>query len=374
MTTTRIMVSQTVSAAVRKELVMIRAGRMLLLAALVSAAATTARAQSPARAPDAPSPSEFTVPPPPVATPQAAVPGGPPTPTFAPAPLPGPYFEVDPLLDRPPLPQPGWLADADLGAVIPHVKNHLSGEVPLPLRATPDMVALPSAPLDWTVYSRVEAGYRLPSGFGAIALSFRGVDTDGNATTAGLDGPAALHSRFSLYEGGLDYLSDQTSLWPHWDMKWSVGLRLLYAFFDSQAIESSALAAAGSAVVEQRESNWYCGVGPHLGLELDREIGCSGWAFVLRGEGSIYIGRLRQAFFETSTTGVSAESSIPVSQGVPEVSVFAGFRWRPPQWNAVEFSLGYQYEYWWDVGRNNDTTSSGDVEVQGVFVRAAFNY
>jgi hypothetical protein len=71
---------------------------------------------------------------------------------------------------------------------------------------------------------------------------------------------------------------------------------------------------------------------------------------------------------------VSAESSIPVSQGVPEVSVFAGFRWRPPQWNAVEFSLGYQYEYWWDVGRNNDTTSSGDVEVQGVFVRAAFNY
>ena len=118
---------------------MIRSGRiLLLLAALGGAAATTARAQSPAAAPepDAPSPS---------ASPcnrrrpslQPPAPPAPPTPTFAPAPLPGPYFEVDPLLDRPPLPQPGWFADADLGAVIPHVKNHLNGPVQLPGQRRP---------------------------------------------------------------------------------------------------------------------------------------------------------------------------------------------------------------------------------------------
>ncbi|HEX5273374.1 MAG TPA: hypothetical protein VFW33_22915, partial [Gemmataceae bacterium] len=65
---------------------------------------------------------------------------------------------------------------------------------------------------------------------------------------------------------------------------------------------------------------------------------------------------------------------LPLSQGVPELSVFAGFRWQPPQWKGAEVYLGYQYEYWWDVGRNTNTTSAGDVEVQGVFVRAGWNY
>src|SRR5207302_817338 len=122
-------------------------------------------------------------------------------------------------------------------------------------------------------------------------------------------------SRLSLNEIGLDYGNNETSLWPDWDMKWMVGLRLLYAFFDSRAD-----GAAGGTVFEQRESNWYAGFGPHLGLELDRRIACTGLSVVLRGEGTLYLGRLRQAFFETSTAvgpsgaPLSAESSIPVSQ------------------------------------------------------------
>jgi hypothetical protein len=361
-----------------KESVMIRSGRiLLLLAALGGAAATTARAQSPdlpaPRERDVPSPSAFTVQPPPAAA-LPPTPPGPPTPTFAPANLPGPYFEVDPLLDRSPLPPPGWFADVDLGAVIPHVKNHLSGLVPRPGTTITDTVALPSAGLDWTVLPRAEAGYRLPSGFGAFSLSFRFLDTDGNGTAAGLDGPAALHSRLSLHEAGLDYSNNETSLWPNWDMKWTVGLRLLYVFFDSQADESPVAAAAGSTIFEQRESNWYCGFGPHVGLELDRRIGCAGLSLVLRGEGSLYLGRLRQAFAETSTTGRNGDSSIPVSQAVPAAAFFAGFRWQPPQWPGTEFFLGYQYEHWWDVGKNNNTTSTGELNEQGLFVRAVLNF
>jgi hypothetical protein len=357
-----------------KESVMTRFGRaLLLLAALGGTAATTARAQSPAHEPDAPTPSEFTVQPPPTAA-RPLVPPLPPTPTFAPSALPGPYFEDDPLLDRPPLPPPGWFADVELGAVGPHVKNHLSGQVQLPGAATATTVALPSSGLDWTVFPRFEAGYRLPSGFGAVSLSFRFLDTDGNGTAAGLDGPATLHSRLSLHEAGLDYSNNETSLWPNWDMKWTVGLRLLYAFFDSRADEAASVAAAGSTVVEQRESNWYCGFGPHVGLELDRQIGCSGLSLVLRGEGSLYLGRLRQAFFESSTTGLSAESSLPFSQAVPAAGFFVGVRWQPPQWKATEFYLGYQYEHWWDLGKNDNTTSSGELDVQGIFVRAAINF
>ncbi|HKI31366.1 MAG TPA: Lpg1974 family pore-forming outer membrane protein [Gemmataceae bacterium] len=368
---------------------MVRSARMLLLAlALGGTVATAARAQTPPPPqPVAPLDATATTAPPP------QMPGPPPlagapAPTFDPAPLPGPYFVVDPLLDRPPLLQPGWFADLDIGGVIPHVKNHLNGPVQLGFIGptqditvpTPDTVALHSAGLDWTVFPRIEAGYRLPSGFGGVALSYRFLDTEGNGTAAGMDGVAALHSRLDLQEIGLDYTSDETSLWPNWDMKWAVGLRMLWVYFDSRADESPQLAAAGSTVFEQQESNWYAGFGPHLGLELDRQIACTGLSFVLRADGAIYLGRLQQRFSEASTAlaangapliGVTREG---VSQGVPVLGGFVGFRWQPTQWKGAEFYLGYQYEHWWDIARNNETISFGELNVQGIFVRAGFNF
>jgi cobalt-zinc-cadmium efflux system outer membrane protein len=304
------------------------------------------------------------------------------TPTFAPAAVPGPYCEVDPLLDRPPLPPPGWFADIDLGAVIPHVKNHMSGPVQLGIAAglpeitspRPDIVALPNAALDWTAFPRFEAGYRLPSGFGAFSLSYRFLDTQGNSNTVGLDGPAFLHSRLSLNELQCEYTSDETSLWPNWDMKWAVGVRTIWMFFDSRADEPPALAAGGSTVFEQRESNWYWGIGPNVGLELDRQVGCTGLAFVLRGDFSIYLGRLRQRFAEASTTGLFGETSEGVEQGVPTFGTFVGFRWQPPQWPEAILYLGYQYEHWWDIARNNQTTSTGELNVQGIFVRGEWRF
>jgi hypothetical protein len=353
---------------------MVRAARILLLLAALGVTATTTRAQ----APELPAPKPTT---PPDATapgaPPLLLPGqsplvistGPPTPTFAPVNLPGPYFEVDPLLDRPPLPPPGCFADVDIGAVAPHVKNHLQERVLLPGAATVNIVALPSAGLDWTIFPRIETGYRLPSGFGAFSLSYRFLGTEGNGSTEVLDAPAALHSRLDLNEIGLDYSNNETSLWPNWDMKWSIGVRMLWVYFDSQA---------ESFLGEQHESNWYAGFGPHVGLELDRQIAHGGLSLVLRGETSYYLGRLHQTFFEESIgTGgipVSGETLDRVSQGVMALSVFAGVRWQPPEWHDIEFYLGYQYEHWWDIGKNNNTLSSGELDVQGIFVRAAWNF
>jgi hypothetical protein len=337
------------------------AGRVLLLLAALGAAAQTVRAQ-PAMLPaplkaDAPSPSPFTVPTAPVPPPPAAQ--GPPTPTFAPAHLPGPYFEVDPLLDRPPLPQPGCFAELELGIVAPHVKNHLNGLVQFPGSVGPDTVQLGSASLDWTVFPRIEAGYRLPSGFGAFSLSYRFLDSEGGS---------ALHSRLSFNELGLDYSNTETSLWPNWDMKWTLGLRLMYVYFDSRAgVETDGL------LVEQRDTNWYAGIGPHVGLDLDRQITDNGLAFTLQGTGTLYLGRLRQSFFEQAGA-LSAGSASPVSQAVPAVGVFVGLRWQPPACKAAEFYAGYQYEHWWDVGKNNSTTSSGELDVQGLFVRAGWSF
>src|SRR5713226_4270301 len=72
-----------------------------------------------------------------------------PTPPYSCAPLPGPYFEPDPRLDLPPLPQPGWFTNAEVAIVRPHIKNRLTDVVQIG-NLPPDTVHLPSAELDWT--------------------------------------------------------------------------------------------------------------------------------------------------------------------------------------------------------------------------------
>ena len=126
-------------------------------------------------------------------------------------PYPGPYFEDDPRLDPPILPLPGWFADVETEIAVAHVKNKLVNTVSIG-GAAPNTVALPSAELDWTVAPRFELGYRLPSGFGAFALAYRFLTTEGTQGTIGADGPASLHSRLELNEVDFDYVSREFSL------------------------------------------------------------------------------------------------------------------------------------------------------------------
>ena len=152
----------------------------------------------------------------------------------------------------------------------PHVKNQLTNAS---LRGgAPDVVSLPSAPLDWTVAPRFEMGRTLPSGFGAVAVSYRFLPTRGPARTTGFDGPAVLKSRLDLNIADLDYISREFSLWPNWDMTWRLGGRTAWIYFDSRADESFAAAAAGSGVFEQRTSDSFVGFGPHTGVEVARRF------------------------------------------------------------------------------------------------------
>src|SRR5262249_21281262 len=157
--------------------------------ALVGGAlAPQARAQAPAAAPaasDAGAPDFLrTLPRPPDAPASLLAPPVPPGPEAPP--LFGPYFEPHPLLDPPTWPAPGWLATAEVAAIHPHLQTQLRNTVQVgpvngispppanpPTRFGPDTVALPGAPLDWTAEPRVEVGYRLPAGFGEIALAYR---------------------------------------------------------------------------------------------------------------------------------------------------------------------------------------------------------
>jgi hypothetical protein len=302
-----------------------------------------------------------------------------PRPAYACDPLPGPCFEPDPRLDPPWLPAPGWFADVELGILVPHVKNRLTDLVQVG-SGMPDIVHVPGADLDWTVAPRIELGYRLPSGFGEFAFAYRFFTTDGTGSVAGPDAVAALKSRLSVNIVDLDYASREFTYFPNWGMKWRFGLRWADAFFDARAQEPFAAAAAGSGIFETRTSNNFWGIGPHAGLELTRRFEGSGLALVGSIDGATLLGRLRQNFFEAATfpspdgqllTGNTRQSA---SQDVPILHAFLGLSWQPPSYPYARVSVGYQYEYWWNVGRNSNTLSRGELSDLGVVFRAEFNF
>jgi hypothetical protein len=300
-------------------------------------------------------------------------------PAYSCDPLPGPYFERDPRLDPPALPPPGWFADVELGIIVPHIKNRLTGVVTLPGQMA-DTVHLPGAELNWTAAPRFELGYRLPSGFGEFSLAYRFFTTEGSESSLGPDGFASLKSRLDVNMGDLDYASRELSLGPHCGMKWRFGLRAVGTYFDSRSDEPFALAAAGTGVFERKTSNNFWGFGPHVGLELARRLDGSGLAVVGRVDGATILGRLHQRFFEeTAPMGpngqqLAADTSARVSQDVPMLTTFVGLSWQPPLYPRAQLFLGYQYEYWWNIGRDSSTTSRGELSDQGILLRAEFNF
>ena len=304
-----------------------------------------------------------------------------PIPPYSCDPLPGPYFERDAQLDPPDMPQPGWFTNVDIGIVGPHVKNRLTNMVQID-GAPPATVHVPGADLDWTIAPRIEAGYRLPSGLGDFAFAYRFFASDGTGVTSGLDTIATLRSRLSVNIVDMDYTSREfrTYQCPYVDMRWRFGLRWADAFFDSRAEEPFAAAAGGSGIFETRVSNNFWGLGPHAGLELTRHFKDAGLALVAQIDGATLLGRIRQNFFAASTgvgpdgqflTGNTRES---VSQDVAIITAFFGISWQPPSRPYLHVDAGYQYEYWWNVGRNSSTTSRGELSDQGVLLRAEFNF
>jgi hypothetical protein len=309
----------------------------------------------------------------------------PPHPPFAPY-AEKPYFVPDPLLDPPCWPPPGCFAGAEVDILDPHVKNKLTNQVTIGTNA-PDTVALPGAALDWTVSPRFRVGYRLPAGFGEVSLGYRFLTSEGSESVLGPDGPAVLKSRLDLNQIDLDYASRELSLWPHCQMKWHIGLRLVYLYFDSRQDEPFNLAAPGSAVFEQRESDSYVGFGPHAGLELWHHlcgIPCARWldswglSLYGRADVGMLLGRLRQGFFETSTTigpdgfPLTGETRVSSSQSLPMVSVQAGVRWEP--YRDLHVFLGYTAEYWWHVGTLSNLDSRGDLIDQGLVLQAELSF
>ena len=295
-----------------------------------------------------------------------------------------PYFEKDPRLDCA-AGQPGWLFDVEMDILGTHVINHLGENTVPPIFPSGGGANVPMAPLNWTVSPRFELGYRLPSAFGEIDVSYRFLLANGSGSipvglAASPDAAATLTSHLSMDVGDVDYASHETSLGPNWLMKWRIGLRFAGLSFDSQAVESAAAAAPpGSGIFQRSIENDYFGVGPHATLELRRPLTPWGLGWVGRLDGGLLFGQVEQKFVRVSTGGVRTEIDYLNDQQVPMLSGLVGLDWRPPCHPNFDILLGSTAEYWWNVGRLSDPdiyngTSAGEVGAYGATLRLEYNY
>jgi hypothetical protein len=184
-----------------------------------------------------------------------------------------------------------------------------------------------------------------------------------------------------------DYNSREISCSPLWDMKWSLGLRTLFMFFDSQYNQPFDQAAAGSGIFAARNSNNYFGMGPHAGVQLERRLGDSRWSLSMRGDVSGVFANTHQ-FFQANFTTFGANGRPLVGQTrafghqeSPIINGRIGAAWRPSPTSATRVFIGYQYEVFWDLdrvaqgnGSGFSLPSMGQLWDQGIVLQATFCY
>lgn len=300
----------------------------------------------------------------------------PPAPVAGPPPdLERPYFQQDPLLDPANWPHVGWFADVEVDAVQPYIHNDMHDVVTTKGGATIP-VGLGSAKLNFNVSPRFEVGYRLPSGFGEIAVADRFL-TGGSGAQAftGPDGAAARSSTLFFNYTDIDYISREYTPLPLWDMKWRAGWRIAESFLTTTVTEPRAEAAAGSGLYFQQMTNRTFATGPHAAVELERTLRWGGFSIMTKVDGAWNFGRVRQTFAADLTSGDGGFLYESVYQEIIMLGVYGGLGWQPASNPNMRGFLGYFDETWWNPMLNRTSgTSYGNFYYQGVALRFSINY
>jgi hypothetical protein len=302
-------------------------------------------------------------------------------PTLGPTPpdLEEPYFQVDPILDPPQWGQIGWYLDVQIAGIKPHVQNEMFEVVTTGLGKTVP-VALGNTGLSLTVAPRVEFGYRLPSGFGEFSISDTGFTSNGADRWSGPDGPASRSSALQANYTDLDYRSREYAPYACWGMRWRAGMRVAESFTTTAFNQPFAQAAAGSGVLAAQQSNATLGFGPHFAVELDYAFARSGFSLVGKVDIADTYTTIRQRYSAVTTTPIApgvADSGVLIDRftnQIPILTVQIGLAWQPQNYPNSRLYLGYLDETWWNVMQNPNLLSLGQFDLQGVFLRASWNY
>jgi hypothetical protein len=314
-----------------------------------------------------------------------------PPPAVAPVGLPEPYFVPDRLLDPPELPPLGWFAEADASLLLMHIERQSFTASSIPplaagfagngskggLNGLPQAY-VPQAHLNPLVSPRLQVGYRLPAGFGEVTLTYRFMATSGDQDFVNNNGPSNLRGRFNFNTVDLDYASHEMSLWTWADMRWHLGCRFANIYFDDHLVSGLALTPAGDGVADQRFTNYFYGFGPVFGLQLSGHLHDETLTWLLRIDGNWTFGRVAQSYSQlgpaTDAAGfpVGFKAPFSTSADATSLNVQAGLRWRARP--CLDFFAGYQFEYWWNVGRIVLLGSTGEFYDQGIVFRASYRW
>jgi len=256
----------------------------------------------------------------------------------------------------------------DLDVTKPVFRNDLSGTVTFP-DGSMDTFHVPQTPLSWTVSPKIELGYVLPDNLGEFVLGYRIYTSEGNGMVYGSDfGDFAIKSRLTMNVIDFDYNTARYSPSPRWDMKWTIGARIATVYYDT---------SIGNDYLYQSSSNNFYGAGPHAAGEIERQLGVlPSLGFFVKGDASVLVGQVRQNFDESYVDAngnvVNGSFEQRMTQSVPTLSFQAGIHYNPTNLPFLHFTLGYDYDYWFSVGRANG--SNGGLATQGVFVKGQWDF
>jgi hypothetical protein len=293
----------------------------------------------------------------------------------------------DPLLDRPYSAQPGVYTNVEVNVLWLRLRNQLGGPVINPVTGNTDFVRFAGNKLDPTTSPRLEVGYRFADNWGSVSLGYAGLASRGHdqLTTGPEDVIQALADQvgrldYNLFD--LTYNSREYCLDPHWNMRWGVGARMMFLFFDSRLRFLNPGSDPGD-LMAQTESNFITCYGFWAYLDLERQIDPSGLSVFGRIEGSDFYGRSRQTYVETVTgnPGDGPQTNTSVFTGAVGPSILRGvigLTYTVPRWNYSRFMLGGEYETFFQIGRQSPTSgvidTRGQLDAYGLFLRAEINF
>lgn len=296
------------------------------------------------------------------------------------------FDQPDPLLDRPYAAQPGWYTNVDTNFLLVHLRNQLGGPVTNTLTGNTDILGFAGNPINPTISPKFELGYRFPGNWGGIQLGYRFLTSSGSdVTTIGpennVQGPANQVGVLNLNLIDLTYVSREFSLGPYWNLRWGAGARAMFLYFNSGLVFINPGTDVGT-IFAQNESNSTSGFGVWTFIDLERKLPIPGLGVFGRFEATDLECQIRQGYSETAIgpggTSIPSSARYDFSVGVPILREVVGMSYTVPQWNYSRFLLGLQYETFFQIGRNQNTSnipnSRGQLDLYGLFFRTEFNF
>jgi hypothetical protein len=296
------------------------------------------------------------------------------------------FDKPDPLLDRPYTAQPGWYTNIEPNLLLVHLRNQLGGPVTNGLTGATDFIKFQGNPINPTVSPRFELGYRFPGNWGGIQLGYRFLTSQGSEQI--MTGPeddiqASANQRgilnFNLID--LTYVSREFSLGPYWNLRWGAGARALFLYFNS-GLQFINPGSDVGAILAQNVSNSVSGFGVWSFIDLERKMPIEGLAVFGRFEATDLESQNRQGYSETVVgsggSPLAFAARYAFSVGNPILREVVGVSYTVPQWNYSRFMAGVQYETFFQIGRNQNTSnipdSRGQLDLYGLFLRAEINF